>query len=270
MNPQFESPQGKGSKAGSSDDSRKNEEEQSKIYDLEKELKKMKTELAEANAKIVKLQEDHANKVIELSKTFISALGTHITANPADSSDSDSEESQPSLGVGDLVKVDVKSGLKDKTGHHRLQYGEEVYVKYITDKLKLVNVSREEGGDSLLKRAQDPSLFELCKKAVAQDPECWLDLKQPFPMASDCVYKFLAKECTFTADSLREVPVRSDRGSLTWNGTFYTAQQFEKLLNEWRKKFQEGSPFESSSYKAKTLEKLTEWAFQNCAKIEVR
>ncbi|GMI41659.1 hypothetical protein TrCOL_g12790 [Triparma columacea] len=267
MNPQFESPQGKGSKAGSSDDSRKNEEEQSKIYDLEEELKKMKTELAEANAKIVKLQEDHANKVIELSKTFISALGTHITANPADSSDSDSEESQPSLGVGDLVKIDVKSRLKDKTGD-LLQYGEEVYVKYITDKLKLVNVSREEGGDSLLKRAQDPSLFELCKKAVAQDPECWLDLKQPFPMASDCVYKFLAKECTFTADSLREVPVRSDRGSLTWNGTFYTAQQFEKLLNEWRKKFQEGSPFESSSYKAKTLEKLTEWAFQNCAKIE--
>ncbi|GMH90839.1 hypothetical protein TL16_g11882 [Triparma laevis f. inornata] len=241
-------------------------EEGGDLEDIQKELKKMKTKLDEANAKIVELKEDHANKLNELSKTFISALGTHITVVP---SDSDSEESQPSLGVGDLVIVNDTLGLENcvRTGH-RLQCGDKLYVERITPTL-LVNVSHTKGGDHLLKRAKDPSLFELFEKAEAQDPTHWLDLKQPFPMASE--HNLLDEDCTFTAESLREVPVQSGAQGrdVTWNGITYRDRDFEnKILKKWKEVFQEGSPFESSSYKSKTLEKLTEWAFQKCAKIE--
>ncbi|GMH93391.1 hypothetical protein TrST_g7451 [Triparma strigata] len=235
--------------------------------DLEKQNTLLNKQLDEADAKIVELKADHANKLKEISKKLFSALGIHITADQSDpdSEESDSEESQPSLGVGDLVKVKDTLGLEDRTGNH-LQCGKELYVERVTPKKGLVNVSLEKRGDPLLIRAKDPSLFELVEQAVAQTPTHWLDLNQPFPMASD----FLDPDCTFTDKSLREVPVQSEDGEVTWNGIKYRDREdFENLiLKTWRKVFKGNSAMESSSYKTNRLKAETQWAFDECVKIK--
>jgi hypothetical protein len=196
----------------------------------------------------------------------IDKLKDALVSNNALPSDPDSEEKQPDLRVGDLVTV--KDTLKTKTSYADLQRDDCVYV--VKKNPKSVNVSHSKGGEPLLERAKGPKLFKLLereKEEVEEDnpPTHWLDLKQPFPLS------------TFTAESLREVPVREvpvpgvTRGGVTWNdNTKYTDRQFKILLDDWRKVFPKKKEMELKSYKEKRLKELTKWAFQACAKIKVR
>mmetsp|Transcript_8638 Transcript_8638/g.17319 ORF Transcript_8638/g.17319 Transcript_8638/m.17319 type:complete len:478 (-) Transcript_8638:88-1521(-) len=188
---------------------------------------------------------------------------------------------QRRLVEGDLVTVE--------TSDTTLQRGIHVYVVGKVSKAGYVNVSLSEGGEPLLKKKKHPKHFSLpsdsdSKKGLepllerkkeevkeVSPPTHWLELKQPFPMASE--HNLLEEDCTFTAESLRELPVREGR-NVTWNGKPYTEREFDIMLNKWRKVFpgvakgKRTAAMESLSYKSKALKELAEWAFEACAKIE--
>lgn len=190
---------------------------------------------------------------------------------------------QRRLVEGDLVTVETPDAT--------LQRGIHVYVVGKVSKAGWVNVSLSEGGEPLLKKKKHPKHFSLPSDSDSKEglepllerkkeevkevnpPTHWLELKQPFPMASE--HNLLEEDCTFTAESLREVPVREGR-NVTWNRTTYTEREFDIMLNRWRKVFpgvakgKRTAAMESLSYKNKALKELAEWAFQACAKIEVR